>query len=285
MFSTDDLSPRRGYGSDSGDYSSLNRPSEFDSLTNIAKHIFRSPTAVVTLSNGEEDDSGDAGGAPHAGKRTSFTAHIIEAAQPLIVEDASLDPRFCGNALVFSYPYVRFYCGVPITLRSGSTIGAFCVLDYAPRPAPAEAEIDVLAALAHLVADQVDRAVIAMNRPTDRAQFDRVAASSLAAVLEVDSHGHILRSNRAARTRFAVTAERLHAGRVTDFLPDWPRLLTDYYSELDASGRPHESTEIVTIDGNDRTGGLMRMRCSLSSWLDGGELRYRIILDDPLNPL
>lgn len=64
---------------------------------------------------------------------TSFCAHTIAAEEMphLTVLDATQDPRFTNNPFVLGPPFVRFYCGVPISVR-GERLGTLSVFDTRP---------------------------------------------------------------------------------------------------------------------------------------------------------
>ncbi|MEH3048137.1 GAF domain-containing protein [Sphingomonas adhaesiva] len=64
----------------------------------------------------------------------SFCAFaILRPGEPLIVSDATLDPRFSHNPAVLGLPHVRFYAGIPLVDRAGFALGALCVADTRPR--------------------------------------------------------------------------------------------------------------------------------------------------------
>ena len=65
----------------------------------------------------------------------------------LVVEDATLDPRFAQNPLVTGPPGIRFYAGAPLQTRDGHALGTLCVVDDQARD-PAEVDIDGLRVLA-----------------------------------------------------------------------------------------------------------------------------------------
>ncbi len=73
----------------------------------------------------------------------SFCAHAMHGELPMVVEDASRDPRFAENPLVTAAPSIRFYAGAPLV----DGVGALCVIGTAPRRA-SEAELSKLRALA-----------------------------------------------------------------------------------------------------------------------------------------
>ena len=59
----------------------------------------------------------------------SFCSHAILSDAPLLVVDATQDPRFAQNPLVTGGPRVRFYGGFPLKLKNGLRIGSLCVID------------------------------------------------------------------------------------------------------------------------------------------------------------
>ncbi|GLR41896.1 histidine kinase [Mesorhizobium amorphae] len=82
----------------------------------------------------------------------SFCAHAIAAGdEPMVVADATLDPRFAGNPLVTGKHHVRFYAGAPMVV-AGIRIGTLCVLDRKPHAFPSAAKLEQLKALAGLAA-------------------------------------------------------------------------------------------------------------------------------------
>ena len=64
----------------------------------------------------------------------SFCAHAMLGDGPMIVPDASSDPRFSDNPLVRGGPQIRFYAGMPLLSREGIPLGALAVIDTRPRP-------------------------------------------------------------------------------------------------------------------------------------------------------
>lgn len=107
----------------------------FDELTKLAASLTGAPTALVSLINpdricfkakiGFEPDH-----IPHSG---SFCMHAVESSEPLIVEDAARDPRFCDSPYVTGPMNIRFYAGIPLVLEDGTRPGVLCVLDTRPR--------------------------------------------------------------------------------------------------------------------------------------------------------
>ncbi len=96
-------------------------------------------------------------------RAVSFCAHTIQGNGPLVVEDASNDPRFADNRLVTASPHIRFYAGVPLV----GGVGALCVISSAPRQATAD-ELAKLVALATEVNTQLMLHATLANLKRDR---------------------------------------------------------------------------------------------------------------------
>jgi diguanylate cyclase (GGDEF)-like protein len=85
----------------------------------------------------------------------AFCAHAILCDRPMVITDATKDPRFSDNPLVTSEGGLRFYAGAPIRTADGFSIGVLCAIDSSPRDLSA-AESATLQSLAGLVADQLE---------------------------------------------------------------------------------------------------------------------------------
>ncbi len=79
----------------------------------------------------------------------SFCALCVVEEEPLLIEDAAVDPRLADNELVIGAPFIRSYLGVPIRGEDGTVLGALCGIS--PRPAAFhQDQIGALAMLAEL---------------------------------------------------------------------------------------------------------------------------------------
>jgi len=82
----------------------------------------------------------------------SFCAHTMLQAEPMVITDATTDPRFADNALVTGPMHLRFYAGVPLVSEEGAPLGALCVIDRVARPAGlSDLQIDGMNVLAAAV--------------------------------------------------------------------------------------------------------------------------------------
>lgn len=75
---------------------------------------------------------------------------ILDPTRPLIVDDATTDPRFADNPLVLGAPHIRAYAGVPLVTPGGHALGTICLIDK-QRRTWSEGDLDALTALARSV--------------------------------------------------------------------------------------------------------------------------------------
>ena len=109
----------------------------FDTFVRLASKLYDTPIALVSLVDGRRQwfkatiGLGDTSETP---REHSFCAHaILNPNEVMVVEDATLDPRFAANALVTGRPDIRFYAGAPIVGASGHALGTLCILDTRSR--------------------------------------------------------------------------------------------------------------------------------------------------------
>ncbi|WP_189501721.1 HWE histidine kinase domain-containing protein [Mesorhizobium sp. M00.F.Ca.ET.216.01.1.1] len=125
---------------------------DFDRISGLAAAMMRTPIALVTLLGAERQWFKSRVGLDETETATdiSFCAHAIAAGDgPMVVIDATVDPRFSGNPLVTGEKHIRFYAGAPVVV-AGARIGTLCVLDRKPHAFPSAAKLGQLKALADL---------------------------------------------------------------------------------------------------------------------------------------
>jgi len=136
-------------------YCVLDTPAEpaFDRLTHVVQHVLGVPTVLVSLVDSDRQwfKSRVGLGATETPRNISFCGHAVYLREPLVVPDATQDPRFADNPLVTGPLGLRFYAGTPLITADGHALGTLCAIDYKPRSAPTPAEMDVLAKLAEAV--------------------------------------------------------------------------------------------------------------------------------------
>ena len=115
----------------------LDTPPEerFDRVTRVAQTHFGVPIALLSLvdTNRQWFKSCQGLSASETPRDVSFCGHAILQTDPLVIPDATADPRFADNPLVIGGPEIRFYAGWPLALDGGSALGTLCIIDSKPR--------------------------------------------------------------------------------------------------------------------------------------------------------
>ncbi|MDH4066427.1 MAG: GAF domain-containing sensor histidine kinase, partial [Acidobacteriota bacterium] len=119
-------------------YQVLDTPPElsYDDLVLLASEICGTPIAAISMVDEDRQWFKSILGLDvrQTPRDVAFCAHtILDKDQPLVVEDATEDPRFSDNALVVGAPGIRFYAGTPLVMSDGHAIGTLCVIDREPR--------------------------------------------------------------------------------------------------------------------------------------------------------
>ncbi|MGI8402443.1 MAG: ATPase, T2SS/T4P/T4SS family [Gemmatimonadaceae bacterium] len=107
----------------------------FDKISRMAQRVFNVPFAGISFVEGDRQWFKSRQGLPleDTPRELSFCGHAIVGQDPLIVEDAVLDPRFAQNPIVLEEPRIRFYAGQPVRGPGGHNVGTLCIMDKAPR--------------------------------------------------------------------------------------------------------------------------------------------------------
>jgi diguanylate cyclase (GGDEF)-like protein/PAS domain S-box-containing protein len=141
----------------------------FDRITRLASRILDVPIAAVTLIDRDRQWFKSQVGltVSETPREISFCGHAIDTDDLMIVPDATRDDRFDDNPLVVDEPRIRFYAGRPLKAVSGERVGAFCVIDRAPRELSIDDQL-VLEDLAGLVERELQQRTVS-------AAWDRLA--------------------------------------------------------------------------------------------------------------
>jgi diguanylate cyclase (GGDEF)-like protein len=136
------------------------RSAAFDRIAQLAAALSSAPIGLVSLV-GRDDQQfvGNHGlkGLDGTSREVSFCAHTILGDDPMVVADATSDPRFAHNELVTGDLGVRYYAGAPIvSTRTGHRLGAVCTIDTSPRTETTEAQRALLTELAKMAAVILD---------------------------------------------------------------------------------------------------------------------------------
>ncbi|URW74755.1 diguanylate cyclase [Sphingomonas donggukensis] len=113
---------------------------EFEALAALAAALLDCPIGMVTLIDRDRQWVAAAVGSDLTEVRRSeaFCNHTIESAAPLVVGDATRDPRFADNPFVTGSAGVRAYAGQAISAIDPATgssvpVGAVCAVDTSAR--------------------------------------------------------------------------------------------------------------------------------------------------------
>lgn len=125
---------------------------ELDRITSLAKRIFDVKSATVTVLDHDRQIFKSRANFEKLESRrdVSFCGHAITRTEPMVINDARADQRFCDNPLVACNEPIIFYAGMPVHHHEGHPIGTLCIFDNKPREM-SERDIDNLKDLAYLV--------------------------------------------------------------------------------------------------------------------------------------
>lgn len=109
---------------------------ELTEIVQFAARLCDAPIALVSLVEQERQRFIAREGLEESEtpRDVSFCARTMLRSEPMIVPDATADPRFADNALVTGAFHLRFYAGFPLVSEEGAPLGALCVIDRAARP-------------------------------------------------------------------------------------------------------------------------------------------------------
>jgi hypothetical protein len=132
-----------------------NRPS-FDRLTNLLRKTFKSEIALLSFMEGTRQFYLSRQGmvASETPRAISFCNHVVANNAPMLIQDARVDARFRHTPLVTQAGGIRSYLGVPLTLRSGITVGSLCVADSRAHRFSAE-QVETLTLNAGIASDLI----------------------------------------------------------------------------------------------------------------------------------
>ncbi|MGO8952569.1 MAG: ATP-binding protein [Rhodomicrobium sp.] len=130
----------------------------FDRAAELARHIFKTPIAFISLMDKDRQWLKSQTGLQHteAPRAFSFCHHAIQSEGIYIVQDAARCPLFAHNPLVTATPKIRFYAASPLRARNGHNIGTIGVADTTPRNF-SDAESMILRCLGDIVVSEAEK--------------------------------------------------------------------------------------------------------------------------------
>jgi PAS domain S-box-containing protein len=258
----------------------LDTPAErvYDDLTSLAAELLGVPIAVVSLvdANRQWFKSCVGLGMRETPRDAAFCAHAILGTEPLVIEDATADPRTSDSPLVTGAPGIRFYAGIPLVLSSGAVVGTLCAIDTSPRTIT-PAQLGQVVRLARVTADALEVRLERESKIAAQRELRSVLDASLSAVLGLESvrdertrivDFRIGHANRAAGALAGIAAEQLCGRRLLDVLPglrggEVPAMLAGVVD----TGEPGR---VETDYADDRRS--LSLRCAASRLGDGAVL-------------
>jgi diguanylate cyclase (GGDEF)-like protein len=162
----------------------LDTPNEeaFDRVARLISQIFGVEIGIVSMIDGHRQWYKAVRGleAKETELSETFCRHTMQGDEPMVIPDASIDPRFADNPMVRGGAGIRFYAGVPLRTRDGYNLGTLCAIDPKPRQF-SDKDIEILKDLARVVMRDlelskqvaVDELTGALLRPTFKAEARR----------------------------------------------------------------------------------------------------------------
>lgn len=130
---------------------------EFDAIVEGARHLFGCKMAYVSLVDTQRQWFKARCGIDitQTDRDISFCSRTVAADEMLVIPDAGQDARFAGNPLVLGPPFIRFYAGVPLRVKSQGSgallpVGTLCVADDRAHH-PTAADLAMLQGMARVV--------------------------------------------------------------------------------------------------------------------------------------
>ena len=140
-------------------YQILDTPREraFDHITKLTTKVLNVPIAIISIVDTDRIWFKSTHGidVTQIFRESGLCASAILGKEIHIVEDALTDVRTKENSLVTSEFGLRFYAGVPLTVKNGKNLGTLCIIDKKPRNLTAK-EISLLKDLGDLVVELLE---------------------------------------------------------------------------------------------------------------------------------
>ena len=167
----------------------------FHRITRLVADIFSAPMASISLidKNKESFKSSVGLAETHCDRRVSICEQTIDNGEPLVVEDASSEPRFAGNPLLSGDSPIRFYACAPLIAPNGMVLGALWIADTVPRFRVTKNQLNQLVSMADIVMSEMElsreirlREQAQKNAAIARSNLDLTLALSDIASFRVD---------------------------------------------------------------------------------------------------
>ena len=158
-------------------------PDEFERLTRLLARTLRVPLAYLSVVDGHRQFFLSATGLPEplattreSGLDASFCKHVLLDNAPLVIPDASAEPRVAGNLGIEALG-IGAYIGAPVRTADGVRVGALCVVDRQPHAWSEEERqlvLDAARVAEALLAARVSHAAVEHERREKLAILHRI---------------------------------------------------------------------------------------------------------------
>lgn len=151
-----------------------------DLITRLARRLFRTPVALVSLLEGNVLRLAACQGLPVSalGREIGLDRRTLANGGPLIVADTHADARFSSHPFVTGRPWVRFYAGCLILAADGTVAGVLSVCDREPNVL-ALGDLMWLRDLARLAETELRLAALGHSREQLAAERERLRRNAL----------------------------------------------------------------------------------------------------------
>jgi len=186
----------------------LDEPSEvFDRLAEHACLIARTPVALITLIDGEQQSFIGAHGVDleSTAREVALCTRVIVAESNIVIPDTHSEPSLLTNPLVTGPFQLRAYAGTPLVFN-GQHVGALCVVDHQQRVFD-----DRCLGLLKSVARSVEALFEQRMQTTDSSprlsgigalEYEEMLSASGQAILVTDLQDRVTWASRAAQVFF-----------------------------------------------------------------------------------
>jgi signal transduction histidine kinase len=229
---------------------------DLQALVELLAHVCEVPKAAVNIITSTTQHQVVATGFDPTicTREDSMCGIVMNDARPVVVADASLDPRFADNPFVNGeIGNVRFYASAALTTSDGTPIGRLCVFDRAPHELTAM-QRQALETLAAQVMDLFDLRVRSLE--LERSLQDLIEArDELSRSNEQLAHfaGQVSHDLRAPLTAILANAEMLMLEDPVATDPD----VASMVDAVSASGQ-RMAAMIDSMLSNAQEGGQLR---------------------------
>lgn len=147
------------------DFLDTPRDEGFERIVRLIKAIFTIDIGLVSFIDAHRQWYKACSGLPadEVPSEHTFCRYVVDNEEPIVVQDATKDPRFVQHPAVTGDSHIRFYAGVPLRTKEGHIVGTVCAIDRAPRSfGPKD-----LAILEELAGAAMDRIELLQSAATD----------------------------------------------------------------------------------------------------------------------